>query len=471
MKYASGDGCHAGGDHLTATLTVRAGTPDAALALLDFLDPGWDVTALPALLPGQQRLLIQLPNESDLHQLCRAAIRDRHVIGYTDRLWAMSAGGRITTQPRHPVRSADDLALMCAPGTDRLATAIAARPDLTADVTGRPNRVAVVGNGTALPGLGPVSPLAALPALEGKAALLAQLAGIDAVPICLDAVHADGVVAAVRAIAPTFGAINLTGVAAPASCDIERRLRYALDIPVYHDEQHGTPVAVLAALRNALRVTGRQLQTARVVVMGAGVTGIAVTRLLLHAGAHDVTVWTRHGVLGPHLHGLPPHTAWLATYTNPRRLRGGLEHALTAADAVIGLSAAGLLNPALIAAMASPPIVFPLARPEPEIRPDQLAGSSALVAATGHGNPNQISDLLAAPGVLRGLLNARAPHVTTTILLTAADVLSGLIGDELLGTRRLLPDVLHPPLVPTMAAAVAAVASSQRPAAADQFSL
>jgi malate dehydrogenase (oxaloacetate-decarboxylating) len=308
------------------------------------------------------------------------------------------------------------------------------------------NRVAVVSNGTGLPGL---------PAPEGRAALLAQLGGIDAVPICLDADHADGVVAAVRAIAPTFGAVNLTGIAAPVSCDIERRLRYALDIPVYHDEQHGIPVVVLAALRNALRATGRQLPTARIVVMGAGVTGTAVIRLLLHAGAHDVTVWTRHGVLGPHLQGLPAHVAWLAAYTNPRRLRGGLADALSAADAVIGLSAAGLLSPGLVAAMASPPIVFPLARPEPEIRPEELIGSTAIVA-------NRFSDLLAAPGMLRGLLNARAPHVTTTILLTAADVLSGLVGDDLLGTRRLLPDVVHPPLVPTMAAAVAAVASSQR---------
>ncbi|MGI5236584.1 NAD(P)-dependent malic enzyme [Dactylosporangium sp. CA-139066] len=463
MKSPAGTGRDRDGDRVTATLTVEADTPEAAVAALDFIEPGWTVTALPAQRPEHQQLLIEVADERQLHRLCHAASRHRRVIAYTDRLWRMSAGGRITTRPRHPARTGDDLALLTPPGTDRLAAAIASRPGTAADVTGRPNRVAVVSDGSALPGLGRLGPLAALPMLEGKAALLAQLAGIDAVPLALDTDQPDRMVAAIRAVAPTFGAVNLTGISAPACFDVERRLRYALNIPVYHDEQHGTPVVVLAALRNALRITGKQLSTARIVVMGAGVTGIAVTRLLLYAGAHDVTVWTRHGILGPHLAGLPAHTAWLAGSTNPRRLRGDLEQALTAADAVIGLSAAGLLSPHLIAAMAAPPIVFALARPEPEIQPEDLAGSSAIIATARREYPNHISDLPAAPGTLRGLLNARASEVTAAALLAAADVLGGLVGDELLTPSRLLPEALHPALVPTMSAAVAAVVSSHQP--------
>ncbi|MET7397284.1 malic enzyme-like NAD(P)-binding protein [Dactylosporangium sp. NPDC005572] len=350
---------------------------------------------------------------------------------------------------RRPLR---DLALRYTHGAGRLAAAIAARPETAAEVTGRPNRVAVISDGSAVPGLGNAGPAAALPFVEAKAALYAEVAGIDAVPICLDTGHAhgtDGVVAAVRAIAPTFGAVDLTGFASPSCRDIERRLRIALDIPVFHDEQHATPVVVLAALRNALRVTGKDLHTARIVVLGAGVTAGAVTRLLLHAGATDVTVCTPHGILDPGPGTPPEPTAWLAGHTNPRRVQGGPAQALAGADAVVAVSADGGLDQHLVETMAARPVVFALAGPPPPAGP-------AAVTATG------LTELLAFPGIVRGLLSARAPRITTAMLLAAADVLAGLLGEDALGPHRLLPDVLDPQLAPTMAAAVAAVEASRR---------
>ncbi|RQX03880.1 NAD-dependent malic enzyme [Micromonospora inaquosa] len=455
-----------GGDPaFAAVLTVRADTQEAAVSLLDFLEPGWGVSVLPWHVAGQQRLLVQVDGEDALRRVRQAAGRRRRVIGWVDRLWMVSAGGRVQVRPRLPVRSAEDLALVYTPGVGRLAAAIAARPAAAVEVTGRPNRVAVVSDGTAVLGLGDVGPLAALPVMEGKAALFAQLADIDAVPICLDAGDPDKVVAAVRTLAPTFGGINLADIAAPACFDIERRLQDVLDIPVFHDDQHGTAVVVLAGLRNALRVVGKQLETARIVVMGAGAAGTAVARLLLRAGASDVTVWARQGVLGPHLDELPAHKVWLAEHTNPRRIRSGLAHALVGADAVVGVSRGGLLSSQMVAEMALRPVVFALANPEPEIRPEMLAGLDPVIATGRCDYPNHISNALVFPGVFRGALNARAPRITTAMLLAAADVLAGLVGKELLGPRRLLPDVLDPQVVPTVAAAVAAVEASRHHAA------
>ncbi|GGM26349.1 malate dehydrogenase [Dactylosporangium sucinum] len=443
-------------------LTVRADTQDEAVSSLDFLEPGWGVAAVrhdgTGDLPGRRQLLVQVGDEAALHRLRRAASLDGRVVACTDRLRAMSAGGPIEVRPRPAFRAAEDLALLYTRGAARLAATIAADPGTASELTGRSNRVAVISDGSAVPGLGDLGPTAALPSLEAKAALCARLAGIDAVPICLDmglARDADGTVAAVRAIAPTFGAIILTGIASPVCSDIERRLRLALDIPVFHDEQHGLPVVVLAGLRNALRVADKHMSTARVVILGTGVTAGAVTRLLLHAGVSDVTVCTPHGILGPQLRDLPAQTAWLAQQTNPRRLHGPQAQALAGADAVVDLSPAARLDQQLLATMAQPPVVFALSGPEPP------AGATAITATDRPGHPNHITDLLAFPGILRGLLDAGAPRVTTDILLAATDVLAGLVSEDALGPHRLLPDVLDPQVPPTMAAAVAAVEASR----------
>ncbi|GAA2359510.1 NAD(P)-dependent malic enzyme [Dactylosporangium salmoneum] len=461
MKASDGDHRRLRGDPAFAVvLTVRADTQDEAMSSLDFLEPGWGVAAVSAgLASGSQQLLVQVDDEPALRRLRQAASRHRRIVSCVDRLWAMSAGGPVRVQPRDPARPAEDLAFLYTRGAGRLAAAIAAHPDTAAEVTGRPNRVAVISDGSAVLGMGNVGPAAVLPLLEAKAALYAQIADIDAMPLCVNTGHVhgtDSLVATIRAVAPTFGAVNLTGFASPACRDLERRLRIALDVPVFHDEQHAIPVVVLAALRNALRVAGKDLHTARIVVLGAGVTGSAVTRLLLHAGARDVTVCTGQTIVGPDLDRLPEHTAWLAGLTNPRRLHGGPEQAIAGADAVVGLNTAVRLDQRVVGTMKSPPVVFALAGPPPAV------GPTAVTATCHPDHPNHLTGLLAFPGIVRGLLNARAPRITTTMLLAAADVLAGWVGEDALGPHRLLPDVLDPRLVSTVAAAVAAVEASRR---------
>ncbi|WP_130332248.1 NAD(P)-dependent malic enzyme [Micromonospora kangleipakensis] len=338
------------------------------------------------------------------------------------------------------------------------------RADRAADeVTGRRNRVAVVTDGTAVLGLGDVGPAAALPVMEGKAALFVHLAGIDAVPICLATKHPDEFVSAVRALAPSFGGIDLEAIAPPACFEVERRLQEALDIPVFHDDQHGTAIVVLAALRNALRVVGKRVELARLVVVGAGPAGTATARLLVAGGATDVVVVVRGGVLHhDDMPRLPLHEARLAGLTNRRRVRGGLADALAGADAVVGLSRAGVLTRELVASMGEAPVVFALAAPEPEIRPERVSDIAAVVA-TGHVDyPNRVDNALAFPGVFRGALDARAPRITMPMRLAAADVLAGLVPREALSTTRLLPEVLDGQVVPTVAGAVAAVAAERR---------
>jgi len=462
----SGEWARPGGDPAFAlVLTVRAAPDEPLERVLDFLEPGWGVSPLPSLLPGHRRVVLQVEDEESLRRLGRAVGGGRHprVTACVDRLWSMSAGGRIQVRPRMPARTAEDLALMYTPGVGRLAARIATDAGDADAVTGRGNRVAVVSDGTAVLGLGNVGPLAALPVIEGKAALFAQLADIDAVPLCVNVSGTDELVALVRTLAPTFGGINLEDIAAPRCFEVEQRLQAELDIPVFHDDQHGTAIVVLAGLRNALRVVGKRLETARVVVVGAGAAGTAVTKLLREAGAGDTVVCAGQGILSADAtEGLPAHKAWLAEHTNPRRITGGLAEALAGADAVIGLSRPGVLTRELVTTMALDPIVFALANPDPEIRPEQLSGLAAVVATGRSDYPNQINNALAFPGIFRGALNARAPRISTAMQLAAADVLAGLVGDDQLSARRLLPDVLDPQVVPTVSAAVAAVELSRR---------
>ncbi|WP_091345586.1 NAD(P)-dependent malic enzyme [Micromonospora rhizosphaerae] len=330
------------------------------------------------------------------------------------------------------------------------------------EVTGR-YRVAVVTDGTAVPGRGAVGLAAALRVVDGKAILFAQLAAIEAVPICLASTGPDEFVAAVRALAPSFDGIDLEAIAAPACFEVERRLQEALDIPVFHDDQHGTAIVVLAALRNALRVVGKRVESARLVVIGAGPAGTATVRLLVAGGATDVVVVMRGGVLHrDDVPWLPPHEAWMAGWTNQRRVRGGLAEALAGADAVVGFSRAGVLTRELVASMGEAPVVFALAASEPEIRPQLVRDIAPVVATCRADHPNQIDNALVFPGVFRGALDAEATWVTTSMKLAAADVLAGLICREDLSATRLLPQVRDDRVVPTVAGAVAAVAAELR---------
>ena len=407
--------------------------------------------------PGCAQLRLSADGEATLSWL-EQRLREQlgfELISCADLAIERSRGGKTRTRAKIALRDGEDLAFAYTPGVGRVAQHIAAIPGAVGHLTGKSNRVAIVTDGSAVLGLGNLGPAAALPVMEGKAALFAHLANIDAVPICLDTQDVDGIVAAVTAIAPSFGGINLEDIAAPRCFAVEARLRDALDIPVLHDDQHGTAIVVLAALRNALTVVGKRLDTASIVVLGAGAAGTAVTRLLLAGGARDVVVWAPVGVLHPELAPeLSPHKQQLAAVTNPRGVRGGRQEALAGADAVIGVSAAGVLNRNLVKGMSPNPVVFALANPIPEIEPAEVADLAAVVATGRSDWPNQVNNALVFPGLFRGALDAHLTHFDTAVLLGCAQSLGDLVPSP--RADRLLPDVLDPRVVPAIAAAVGA---------------
>jgi malate dehydrogenase (oxaloacetate-decarboxylating) len=334
--------------------------------------------------------------------------------------------------------------------------AIAENPEDVSRLTVKGNSVAVVTDGSAVLGLGNIGPLAAMPVMEGKAALFKRFANIDAWPICLDTQEVDEIVRTVQLIAPGFGGINLEDIAAPRCFEVEARLRELLDIPVFHDDQHGTAIVVLAALRNALRCVGKRIEDIHIAVSGGGAAGSAIVSLLLAAGARDIVVWDREGILNRHDTALSPAKHSLAERTNPRDLTGTLRDAVEGADVFIGVSAPNVLAPEWIDEMAAQPIVFALANPDPEVDIGEASRRAAVVASGRSDYPNQINNVLAFPGVFRGLLDARAAHVTTDMLIRAADALASVVTDEELNANYIVPSVFAPDIVKTVASAIAA---------------
>src|SRR3954469_13705121 len=375
----------------------------------------------------------------------------------SDRTFLLHIGGKIEVSSKVPLRNRDALSMAYTPGVGRVSMALAENPDDVPRLTIKGNSVAVVTDGSAVLGLGNIGPGAALPVMEGKAALFKRFAGIDAWPICLDSQDTDEIVRAVEAIAPGFGGINLEDIAAPRCFEIERRLRERLDIPVFHDDQHGTAIVVLAALTNALRCVGKDLDAARIVVAGAGAAGTAIVTLLLAAGAEDVVVWDRVGCLSADDDSLPPAMAALPGRTTPRRVTGDLRAGLGGADVFIGVSGPGVLEAEWIKDMGEKPIVFALANPDPEIDPAE-AGQYAAVVASGRSDyPNQINNVLAFPGVFRGLLDARATDVTIEMLLRAADAIAHVVTDDELNASYIIPSVFDEKVPKAVAAAIRGV--------------
>ena len=376
----------------------------------------------------------------------------------SDRTFLLHLGGKLETHSKVPLRTRDDLSMAYTPGVARICQALARNPDDVRRLTVKGNSVAVVTDGTAVLGLGDLGPGAALPVMEGKAVLFKRFADIDAWPICLDTTDVDRIVEVVRCIAPGFGGINLEDISAPRCFEVERRLRELLDIPVFHDDQHGTAIVVLAALTNALRCVHKRLDDVRVVVAGAGAAGTAVVDLLLAAGVRQVLVWDREGILAPTDSRLTGAKRRLAEATNPAGLTGELPEALTGADVVIGVSAAGVIDPAWLELMTPEPIVFALANPDPEVDVDAARKVAAVIATGRSDYPNQINNVLAFPGVFRGLLVARARHITTSMLLRAAGALAAVVTDEQLNASYVVPSVFDPHVPTAVAAAVAAAA-------------
>ncbi|MGF1648453.1 MAG: NADP-dependent malic enzyme [Kineosporiaceae bacterium] len=368
--------------------------------------------------------------------------------------------GKIEMRSTVPLRGVADLSLAYTPGVADVCRAIDADPALADTYTWRRNVVAVVTDGTAVLGLGTIGPAAAMPVMEGKALLFKEFAGVDAVPLCLDTIDVDEIVDTVARLAPSFGGINLEDISAPRCFEIERRLVERLDIPVFHDDQHGTAVVVLAALRNAARITGRRPQEMRVVVSGAGAAGVAVTGLLRRAGTADVVVCDRRGVVHPDRTDLTSAKRHLALDSNPRGVAGGLGDALVGADVFIGLSG-GTIDEAALAGMAEDPILFPLANPTPEI-PIEVARRRSRVVATGRSDlPNQINNVLAFPGIFRGALDSGARRITEDMKTAAATAIQRL-ADPADPARALVPSAFDRRVAPAVAEAVASAWATSR---------
>ncbi|WP_269214881.1 NADP-dependent malic enzyme [Nocardioides sp. cx-173] len=351
----------------------------------------------------------------------------------------------------------EELSLAYTPGVALVCEAIAADPSLTQHYTWVPNVVAVVTDGTAVLGLGDIGPAAAMPVMEGKAVLFKQFGGVDAVPICLDTTDTEEIIETVVRLAPSFGGINLEDISAPRCFEIEDRLKERLDIPVFHDDQHGTAVVALAALKNALRLTGRSPATTRVVISGAGAAGVAVAKILLEAGIQDLAVTDRKGVLHSSRGDLTPVKRALAVLTADRTGRtGSLADVLDGADVYIGVSG-GTVPEEDVARMAADSIVFGLANPHPEVHPE-VARRHARVVATGRSDfPNQINNVLAFPGIFRGAFDVHATAITEGMKLAAAEALADLVGDDL-SEDLVIPSPFDPRVGPAVAAAVAAAA-------------
>ncbi len=373
-----------------------------------------------------------------------------------DPVFVMHRGGKIDVTPTVDVPDRAALAMAYTPGVARVCSAIADQPELASEYTWVGNTVAVVSDGTAVLGLGDIGPAAAMPVMEGKALLFKRFAGINAVPVCIACTDVDEVVRTVAALAPSFGGINLEDISAPRCFEIEDRLRAMLDIPVFHDDQHGTAIVTLAALRGAAAVVGKKLADLRVVVCGAGASGIAVSKILLSAGVGDLAVADSKGLIYRGREGLNPVKAALAEVTNAAGLAGSPESALRGADVFIGLSGSTLPEEA-IARMAPGAIAFLLSNPDPEIHPD-VARKHVAVVATGRSDfPNQINNSLAFPGVFRAALDVRATTVTEAMKLAAADAIAALVGDDA-APDYVIPSQFDERVAPAVAAAVAAQA-------------
>ncbi|MDK2785251.1 MAG: hypothetical protein PWQ41_1943 [Bacillota bacterium] len=366
--------------------------------------------------------------------------------------------GKISVESKVPLRTRADLSLAYTPGVAEPCRIIASRPEEVYTYTARGNLVAIVTDGSAVLGLGDIGPEAALPVMEGKAVLFKTFAGVDAFPLCLATKDVDAIVETVKLVAPTFGGINLEDISAPRCFAIEERLKAELDIPVFHDDQHGTAIVVLAALLNALRVVGKPLKEVTVTINGAGAAGVAIARLLAQVGVADIILCDRAGAIYPGRAHNSAIKEEIAAVTNKGGVRGDLATALKGRDVFIGVSAPGVVTGDMVRRMAARPVVFALANPVPEIWPDEAKAAGAAVVGTGRSDfPNQVNNVLAFPGVFRGALDARARKITEEMKLAAAQALADLVGDAL-SPDCCLPDPFDERVVPQVAAAVRAAA-------------
>jgi malate dehydrogenase (oxaloacetate-decarboxylating) len=407
-------------------------------------------------------ITILAEDESHIGRVAAAvgAVEGVDVQAVSDRTFLSHLGGKLEMHSRVPLKTRDDLSMAYTPGVARVSTAIADDPESIWNLTIKRNTVAVVSDGTAVLGLGDIGPGGALPVMEGKAILFKEFAGVDAFPICLDTKDVEEIILVVKAIAPVFGGINLEDISGPRCFEIERRLQEMLDIPVFHDDQHGTAIVTLAALVNALKVVDKRLDAIKVVVTGAGAAGIAVTKTLLAAGVRDIVGCDRLGAIYRDRPGLTGVKSEYASLTNLRDVRGSADEALAGADVFIGLSQPGAISVEGVESMADRAIVFAMANPTPEVAPELVEGKVEVVATGRSDYPNQINNVLAFPGVFRGALDVRAREINREMEVAAAHAIAQTIPDDELFADYIVPSVFNRAVAPAVAAAVAQAADA-----------
>ncbi len=427
-------------------VTSTIGSAGGSIGAIDIVEAGFDTLV--------RDITIATGNDQHAQEIVEAvkALPGVTFIHFSDRVFLLHLGGKIEIKSKIPIQTRADLSLAYTPGVARICTAIHEDPAKVFTLTIKRNSVAVVTDGSAVLGLGDIGPAAAMPVMEGKAMLFKEFANIDAFPICLDTKDVDQIVATVKAISPGFGGINLEDISAPRCFEVERRLRESIDIPVFHDDQHGTAVVVLAAAINALRVVGKNLSDARIVVSGAGAAGTACAKMLATAGVRNMVGCDIHGVI--HRDRTEHGIQWWIDNTNPDNLRGKLNDVIDGADLFLGVSSGGVLSGDMVRRMAKDPIVFALANPTPEITPEEAAPFAKVIGTGRSDYPNQINNVLCFPGIFRGALDCRASEINEAMKLAAANAIAACITDAELSADYIIPSVFNRRVTPAVAAAV-----------------
>ncbi|HVV21001.1 MAG TPA: NAD-dependent malic enzyme [Pseudonocardiaceae bacterium] len=446
------------------SITIRVEAPPSASAAGDLASAigriGGVITAFDVVESHGDRILVDITcnatsaeHAKDIEEAL-TALPGVVVRKVSDRTFLIHLGGKIEVTPKVQLRNRDDLSRAYTPGVARVCQAIAANPEDARRLTIKRNTIAVVTDGSAVLGLGNIGPAAALPVMEGKAALFQRFGEVNAWPVCLDTQDTEEIIRTVELIAPVYAGINLEDIAAPRCFEIERRLRDKLDIPVFHDDQHGTAIVVNGALRNAMRVVGKDIRDCKIVVCGAGAAGSAIIRLLLHSKPADILAVDINGIVHAGRPDLDDNLRWLAEHTNADGVSGTLHEALVGADVFIGVSAPNLFGAEQVATMAENAVVFALANPDPEVDPLEAQKHAAVVATGRSDYPNQINNVLAFPGVFRGLLDAQAHTITDAMLLAAADAVADVVNPEQLNASFIVPSVFDSQVAPAVADAV-----------------
>lgn len=436
-------------------LTTAIGETGGNILGLDIVEVNGDLLV---------RDITVMATDSDHATAIRAAaesVEGVHVRSVMDRTFRLHLGGKIEVRGKHPIMNRDDLSMAYTPGVARVSMEIAERPVQAHRYTIKSNTVAVVSNGTAVLGLGNIGPYGAIPVMEGKAQLFKEFAGIDAFPICLRTNSIKETIETIERIEPVFGGINLEDFAAPECFEIEDALKASLDIPVFHDDQHGTAVVVLAALGNSLKVVQKKMSELTVVIAGAGAAGVAIAKILTNAGVPNVLVVDRKGVIHEGREEFTGAKAWLAEFTNPQRRQGSLAEVMRGSDVFVGVSGPHLIGRSEVEQMAKNPIVFGLANPTPEVMPEEIEGVAAVVATGRSDYPNQINNVLCFPGIFRGALDVGAMSITESMKLAAANAIANAVGDDELSPSYVVPSVFNKAVVTAVAQEVGEAARKE----------